>query len=759
MTSTKNCKPDEYAMNSKTQGTEAESGGIADIYTSALLAASPDGIKLIDLDGTIRSVNAAALQLMEADDKESPVGRGFADTFPEESAGAALQALGDAASGQSSRFTAFRSTVHGTPKWWDIVVSPVADAAGKLVCLMSVSRDITRLMATEASLRDEERRFRALADNIDQLAWMADASGALFWYNRRWFDYTGTTLEQVAGDGWKCVHHPDHLQRVTEKYQGCVSKGEAWEDTFPLRGSDGSYRWFLSRARPIFGSGGNVVLWCGTNTDVTDQRNSSARLRQLARLIELSHEATIVWDTQGGILLWNRGCEELYGYTQAEAIGMSSHKLLHTVHPVTTAEFDENLVRDGAWSGELLHTAKNGAKVWVDSRQELIRVAGRNVVLETNRDITERRRADEVRNLLVAEINHRVKNMLAIVQSVAAQTARNSASPQQFVAAFNGRLQALSCAHNVLTEAHWVGAGLRQLILSQLQITGVDAARITCESPDVFLPPQVALQMTLMVHELATNAVRHGSLTSPAGKIDISWVVKRDPKPILYLTWREQGGSPVTPPAARGFGTTLIERSGNLPHLKSALSFELDGVVCQITADLEFGAEGELGYFNPGKHLQECSSAAKPAAGFVDRARLKERRVLVVEADPVVAMELEEILADAGFGTVGAVRTTGDAIKALTGRTVYDVALLDRGLCSDEDPIVDCLKTHNVPLVFLARDGQHSQLPALTVSKPVDPTWLVRCVVSHLKTDGDPVDGCAGQEAQAAAQATSERRS
>ncbi len=124
----------------------------------------------------------------------------------------------------------------------------------------------------EQALRESEERFRTLANNISQLAWIADGSGWIFWYNQRWFDYTGTTLQEMEGWGWQKVHHPDHVRRVVEKVSHCFATGEIWEDTFPLRGKDGKYCWFLSRAIPMHDEQGNIVRWLGTNTDVTEQK-------------------------------------------------------------------------------------------------------------------------------------------------------------------------------------------------------------------------------------------------------------------------------------------------------------------------------------------------------------------------------------------------------------------------------------------------------------------------------------------------------
>ncbi|MBA3504769.1 MAG: response regulator [Betaproteobacteria bacterium] len=134
----------------------------------------------------------------------------------------------------------------------------------------------------EQAASESEARFRMLADNMSQFAWTADATGWINWYNRRWYDYTGTTQEEMQGWGWKKVQDPDHVDRVAQRIQRSWDTGEPWEDTFPLRGKDGSYRWFLSRALPIRDEHGDVVRWFGTHTDVTEQREMANKITQQA---------------------------------------------------------------------------------------------------------------------------------------------------------------------------------------------------------------------------------------------------------------------------------------------------------------------------------------------------------------------------------------------------------------------------------------------------------------------------------------------
>ena len=136
----------------------------------------------------------------------------------------------------------------------------------------------------DSALQESERQFRSLADSIPQLAWMGEPNGDLFWYNRRWYEFTGTTPEQVAGWGWKSVHDPQVLPEVIMKWQAAIVTGETFQMVFPLRGADGEYRQFLTVAMPVRDARGRVVRWFGTNTDITEQRRSEDALRQTEKL-------------------------------------------------------------------------------------------------------------------------------------------------------------------------------------------------------------------------------------------------------------------------------------------------------------------------------------------------------------------------------------------------------------------------------------------------------------------------------------------
>lgn len=191
---------------------------------------------------------------------------------------------------------------------------------------------VTDRRPAEERLRESERDFRALANSIPQLAWMADTDGAIFWYNERWYEYTGSTLEEMRGWGWRKVHHPDHVDRVVARIREAFATGEPWEDTFPLRSRTGEYRWFLSRALPIKDAEGRVVRWFGTNTDVTEQRAATAEREELLERERKAHErvttilesitdAFFALDREWRFTVVNRRAESLLRSSRAELVG------------------------------------------------------------------------------------------------------------------------------------------------------------------------------------------------------------------------------------------------------------------------------------------------------------------------------------------------------------------------------------------------------------------------------------------------------
>jgi PAS domain S-box-containing protein len=174
-------------------------------------------------------------------------------------------------------------------------VSVFAELHRKRRQLETLNRELEqRVLERTEELQESETQFRTLANSIPQLAWMADPGGTVFWYNQRWYDYTGTTLEEIRGAAWQKLHHPEHVTRVVQGLQHSWDTGEPWEDTFPLRGKDGDYRWFLSRSVPIYDSHGKIARWFGTCTDISRQMATEEALRKTERLAAMGRIAGII---------------------------------------------------------------------------------------------------------------------------------------------------------------------------------------------------------------------------------------------------------------------------------------------------------------------------------------------------------------------------------------------------------------------------------------------------------------------------------
>lgn len=361
---------------------------------------------------------------------------------------------------------------------WQIERVTMPDGKFGVVCYYY---DLTAEKRAEAALRASEERFRNLADNIPQLAWIADAGtdGKVHWFNKSWLDYTGTTLEQMAGSGWEIVHHPDHAPRVVEKFKHHVREGLDWEDTFPLRGKDGQYRWFLSRMKCIRDDTGAIVRIFGTNTD-----------------------------------------------------------------------------------------------------------------------ITERNEAVEYQRFLLSELAHRMKNQLAVIQAMAGQTARNAGSLKEFREQFAQRVQGLAVATDLLVSQGWTGAQLGELVRRQVQLFVPAPERLECEGANVSISPDAAQAIGLALHELATNAVKHGAWSGTGGRVKISWQIKSDGATgsSLRLNWQEHDGPAVEPPTRKGFGHVVMQ---------SVAAQRVDGA-----AELVFAPEGLIWTMTiPKTHIVERGGA------------------------------------------------------------------------------------------------------------------------------------------------------
>ena len=258
---------------------------------------------------------------------------------------------------------------------------------------------------TEEAMREREERFRTLANTIPQLCWMANADGWIFWYNRRWYEYTGTTPEQMEGWGWQSVHDPDSLPHVLEQWQASISTGKPFYMVFPLRGSDGVFRPFLTQVKPVYGQDGKIVNWCGTNTDITEQvKREKETLQESEERFRLLIDATkdyaiIMLDADGRVVSWNEGAKRLKGWDEQEILGRH-FSLFYTEEAVASGHPEHELkiaATEGQYAEEVWLVRKNGSRFMADVIITAIRGESGKLrgFAKITRDITERKQAEE----------------------------------------------------------------------------------------------------------------------------------------------------------------------------------------------------------------------------------------------------------------------------------------------------------------------------------------------------------------------------
>ena len=341
------------------------------------------------------------------------------------------------------------------------------------------------------------------------------------------------------------------------------------------------------------GSSGSVAALAAENAELR------AQLRRARLLLDSATDhAIITMDAGGCITSWNTGAERVLGYAEAEVLGRSG-EIVFTFEDRANNRFALEMQRAlgaGSAINERWHVRRDGTRFWASGTMlPLLDEDGRpNGFLNILRDRTEAQVEVERRALHMAEMNHRIKNTFATVQAVAAQTRRHTPDPIAFQKVFDARLQALSRSHDVLIMAEWDDAPLSALIKNALEAYGGEPDRITVEGPPVLLAANLAVTVSLVFHELATNAAKHGALSVPQGRVAVAWTVTRV-RPGANradIVWRERGGPPVQQPRRRGFGSQLLERG--LAPGSVHLDFQPDGLECRICLPLAASSDAWL---------------------------------------------------------------------------------------------------------------------------------------------------------------------
>lgn len=314
---------------------------------------------------------------------------------------------------------------------------------------------------------------------------------------------------------------------------------------------------------------------------------------ELAAIVASSTDAIISFDLNGTIVTWNEAARDLYGWEEEEIVGRSMETLYPPGWEVRIGEYIEKIVAGKLRRFEVVRQTRNGEPrdVWVSAAP--VRDAAGNIILISNihRDITEQKRQAERREAVAQELNHRTKNMLAVIMAIERQTARRAGSVAEFHESLVARLGALAQSNDLLVAGHWTVVGLEELVRRQLSpFPGSQADRISIDGPDVLLQPPAVHSLGMALHELGTNASKYGAFAHAAGRLSVEWRVEGAPgRQRLRLRWSETGYGIERPPEQTGFGhevlTTLCQRS-----LSAEVEYRIDqaGAVWSIVIPGEF---------------------------------------------------------------------------------------------------------------------------------------------------------------------------
>ncbi|MEJ2816252.1 PAS domain-containing protein [Caulobacter sp. CCG-8] len=491
----------------------------------------------------------------------------------------------------------------GSIRWVQTRGKVERDARGWAVRHRGVMVDITDRKRIEHALEAAEADLRIAVDGAGLGRWDHNPQTGERYWDKRCREIYGLPEGMIENplDAFERLVHPDDLPALMDAIRAAMDP--AGDNTINReyrvrRDNDGALRWIETFGRAFF-QDGLCVRFVGVVSDVTERKEAEAdqvlREATMALALDAGNVGTWDYDVRKRQLRWSERGYGMFGMALGADVGLDDFyaamhpddreavraALLASMDPVRRADIDVEYRTVGRDDAKERWISAKG-RGFFDDAGKPARVVGATV------DITDRKRAELHLRLLVNELNHRVKNSLATIQAIAAQTFHAARSLPQAQEAFSARIVALAEAHDLLTRENWEGADLLDL-LGRLEDLHGGAERFATEGGSVRLSPRMALSLSMALHELATNAVKYGALSLTTGQVRIAWtVVPGGAHPRLVLTWTETGGPPVSPPSRRGFGSRLIER-GLAAELSGVahIDFRPDGVVCRIEAALD----------------------------------------------------------------------------------------------------------------------------------------------------------------------------
>ena len=569
----------------------------------------------------------------------------------------------------------------------------------------------------------------AILDALPVALYLTDSEGHLTYYNDAAAELWG--WRPPLGQLWCGSYRIYDVNGSLLPHEECPM-AVALKEGRPVRGAravaerpDGTRIPFMPFPTPLRDESGQIIGALNLLVDLTERSTMESRL---AAIVTFSDDAIVSKTLEGVVTSWNTGAQRIFGYTPEEMIGQPITTL---IPPDLQHQETEILARlrkgERIDHFETVRVAKDGRLVEVSLTVSPIhdqsgRVIGASKIA---RDITERKEAERIQRLLVDELNHRVKNTLATVQAIGRQSLAHARSQHEFVDSFTHRIQALARAHSLLTESNMQGASVSDIVVEQALIGPAVDRRVSYAGPVLDLDPQRSIHLGMMLHELSSNARRHGALSTPDGRIDIKWEVRTAAGRTLILTWEETGGPVVPKPNDTGFGTKLIEQTARSYGGDARINYRAEGIICRIELPL---ADVERMAIDRRKNLQSDGSLL---AGLrADRSSvLRGKRFLVVEDEPMVAIDIRACLTRAGCEVLGPAGTAPEAQLLIEQRN-FDAALLDLNLeGNSSEELAQELTRRNIPFAFVTGYRRSALPPAfrdsIMLAKPFESEQLI----------------------------------
>ncbi|MBD2748087.1 PAS domain S-box protein [Microvirga sp. BT688] len=483
--------------------------------------------------------------------------------------------------------------------WFGDELSLVEDVAERTWTAVEKAR-------AERDLRETDARFRLIAESLPALVWILNPKTELLYTNERWVTYSGLPREEALGHSWTRAIHPDDMARMSEELVPVVTLHTPYTTEARYRSHEGHYRWHLIQGAPIHFENGEFKRWVGTSVDIHDLKVTEEALKKSEEQLRIALQAARVgdwsWDMATDVFTLSDRAAEIFGLPRGST---TKEELARQIHPSDLPRMIESKMsafqNKAQFSTELrVRRLNDNVQVWVAAQGQVMydqdgTPSGMTGVVQ---DITDRKQAEERQELLIRELHHRVKNTLATVQAIVGSTARTASSIDEFYQGFVGRIVSLARTHNLLTEDLWQKAALEDLIQTELGPYEDEARnRIIVEGPHVELPSEAAVPIGMAIHELTTNAAKHGALSTFGGQVEVRWHVEPGAeRPILHFAWTEHGGPRVSTPTRQGFGSRLLQRVlATQLQAEVQMAFPEDGLHFTMTMVIP----GEPPIFNP----------------------------------------------------------------------------------------------------------------------------------------------------------------